>query len=269
MDVLLGRRGGRLLTPPLEERILHSITRDAPHAGHARPRSASPRCDDLARREEAFIASTVREVMPIRAIDGAELPRRAGAGHDRGRRGAFREHVEPSSPPRGEGPHRHREPAAVRQGGGGLRAACASVATEVMVHTGQHYDDDMSRVFFDELGLPRPEHRLDLGGGTNTDADRAHAHRRRRADARRGAGRRARLRRHELDARGRARGRAGARPGRARRGGHALVRPRDAGGAQPRAHRPRLRSAAVLVRGARGEPARRARARDGSRSSGT
>jgi UDP-N-acetylglucosamine 2-epimerase (non-hydrolysing)/UDP-GlcNAc3NAcA epimerase len=47
----------------------------------------------------------------------------------------------------------------------GLRA----VATEVMVHTGQHYDDDMSRVFFDELGLPRPEHRLDLGGGTNTE----------------------------------------------------------------------------------------------------
>ncbi len=45
-----------------------------------------------------------------------------------------------------------------------LRAA----GTEVMVHTGQHYDDDMSRVFFDELGLPRPEHRLDLGGGSNT-----------------------------------------------------------------------------------------------------
>jgi UDP-N-acetylglucosamine 2-epimerase (non-hydrolysing)/UDP-GlcNAc3NAcA epimerase len=42
------------------------------------------------------------------------------------------------------------------------------VATEVMVHTGQHHDDDMSRIFFDELGLPRPEHRLELGGGTNT-----------------------------------------------------------------------------------------------------
>jgi UDP-N-acetylglucosamine 2-epimerase (non-hydrolysing)/UDP-GlcNAc3NAcA epimerase len=41
-------------------------------------------------------------------------------------------------------------------------------ATEVMVHTGQHYDDDLSKVFFDELGLPRPEHRLELGGGTNT-----------------------------------------------------------------------------------------------------
>ncbi len=41
-------------------------------------------------------------------------------------------------------------------------------ATEVMVHTGQHYDDALSRVFFDELGLPRPEHRLELGGGSNT-----------------------------------------------------------------------------------------------------
>ena len=41
-------------------------------------------------------------------------------------------------------------------------------ADEILVHTGQHYDDSLSRVFFDELGLPRPEHRLDLGGGSNT-----------------------------------------------------------------------------------------------------
>jgi UDP-GlcNAc3NAcA epimerase len=41
-------------------------------------------------------------------------------------------------------------------------------AQEVLVHTGQHYDDALSRVFFDELGLPRPEYRLELGGGTNT-----------------------------------------------------------------------------------------------------
>src|SRR3954468_10971496 len=43
-----------------------------------------------------------------------------------------------------------------------------AVAEEVLVHTGQHYDDALSRVFFDELGLPRPEHRLDAGGGGNT-----------------------------------------------------------------------------------------------------
>ena len=42
------------------------------------------------------------------------------------------------------------------------------VADEVLVHTGQHYDDELSRVFFDELAIPRPEHLLDLGGGTNT-----------------------------------------------------------------------------------------------------
>jgi UDP-GlcNAc3NAcA epimerase len=41
-------------------------------------------------------------------------------------------------------------------------------AREVLVHTGQHYDDDLSRVFFDELELPRPDHHLDLGGGSNT-----------------------------------------------------------------------------------------------------
>ena len=48
---------------------------------------------------------------------------------------------------------------------GPLRA----VADEVLVHTGQHYDAALSQVFFDELALPRPEHRLDLGGGTNTE----------------------------------------------------------------------------------------------------
>ena len=43
-----------------------------------------------------------------------------------------------------------------------------AVAEEVLVHTGQHYDDELSRVFFEELGLPEPEHRLELGGGSNT-----------------------------------------------------------------------------------------------------
>ena len=54
-----------------------------------------------------------------------------------------------------------------------IKAAAVSgplrdVAHEVLVHTGQHYDDALSQVFFDELELPRPEHRLELGGGTNT-----------------------------------------------------------------------------------------------------
>ena len=41
-------------------------------------------------------------------------------------------------------------------------------ADELIVHTGQHYDDDLSRVFFDELGVPAPDRELDAGGGTNT-----------------------------------------------------------------------------------------------------
>jgi UDP-N-acetylglucosamine 2-epimerase len=40
---------------------------------------------------------------------------------------------------------------------------------EVLVHTGQHYDDELSTVFVDELGIPRPERELGLGTGTNTE----------------------------------------------------------------------------------------------------
>lgn len=39
--------------------------------------------------------------------------------------------------------------------------------TEVLVHTGQHYDSNMSDVFFDELDIPRPNHHLGVGGGTH------------------------------------------------------------------------------------------------------
>ena len=91
-----------------------------------------------------------------------------------------------------------------------------------------------------------PEHRLDLGGGTNTEQTARMLAALEPLLASERARARARLRRHELDARGRARRRAGRRPGRARRGGHALLRPHDARGAQPRAHRPRERPAAVL-----------------------
>jgi len=43
-----------------------------------------------------------------------------------------------------------------------LRAAGHS---EVIVHTGQHYDANMSSVFFDELALPPPTHHLGVGSG--------------------------------------------------------------------------------------------------------
>src|SRR6195952_2617209 len=39
---------------------------------------------------------------------------------------------------------------------------------EILVHTGQHYDDSLSRVFFAELGLARPDRELGIGGASNT-----------------------------------------------------------------------------------------------------
>lgn len=36
---------------------------------------------------------------------------------------------------------------------------------EVLVHTGQHFDANMSDVFFDELGMSKPDHFLDIHGG--------------------------------------------------------------------------------------------------------
>jgi UDP-N-acetylglucosamine 2-epimerase len=37
----------------------------------------------------------------------------------------------------------------------------------VLVHTGQHYDPNMSEVFFEELALPPPDYRLDVGPGSH------------------------------------------------------------------------------------------------------
>lgn len=36
-----------------------------------------------------------------------------------------------------------------------------------LVHTDQHYDDNLSRIFFDELGLPRPDMHLEVGSGSH------------------------------------------------------------------------------------------------------
>jgi UDP-N-acetylglucosamine 2-epimerase len=40
---------------------------------------------------------------------------------------------------------------------------------ELLVHTGQHYDDELSKVFFEELGIPAPDRELGAGSGSNSE----------------------------------------------------------------------------------------------------
>jgi len=47
------------------------------------------------------------------------------------------------------------------------RALRQSGHQEFMIHTGQHYDYEMSRVFFDEMKLPEPDVNLEVGSGSH------------------------------------------------------------------------------------------------------
>lgn len=49
-----------------------------------------------------------------------------------------------------------------------MDARCGEISYQI-VHTGQHYDHSMSDVFFDELGIPKPDHHLGCGGGSHAE----------------------------------------------------------------------------------------------------
>ena len=84
-------RDGELLTPPLSDRILHSITR-AHMMELTDAREQVTTLDDLAHAEEAFIASSLREGLPISHIDDRELPHAPGPVTESVQR-AYMEHV--------------------------------------------------------------------------------------------------------------------------------------------------------------------------------
>lgn len=46
-------------------------------------------------------------------------------------------------------------------------AARQGEIVEKIIHTGQHFDDNMSDVFFRELAIPKPDFNLGIGGGSH------------------------------------------------------------------------------------------------------
>ena len=48
-----------------------------------------------------------------------------------------------------------------------IRTKFSEQLTEILVHTGQHYDHGMSDIFFEEMGIPQPDHQLGIGSGSH------------------------------------------------------------------------------------------------------
>ena len=50
-----------------------------------------------------------------------------------------------------------------------IQCSFADKITEILVHTGQHYDSNMSDIFFREMEIPKPKYNLNLGGGSHSE----------------------------------------------------------------------------------------------------
>jgi branched-subunit amino acid aminotransferase/4-amino-4-deoxychorismate lyase len=70
--------GETLVTPPLTDRVLDSITRRVLLAVVERAREEVVTRDELRRAREAFLASTTREVQAVASVDGEPLPAAPG-----------------------------------------------------------------------------------------------------------------------------------------------------------------------------------------------
>ena len=252
------------------DHILASITRALVIELSRRARSARARSTSCSR--------PTRRSSPRRRARSSRSPRSTAASCRRTARSRRRRRAACASRSPPSWAERPRSPCALTVIGnrpqfvkavGRLLARCARATRRSPSTPASTTTTELSPVFFDELELPRARAPAGHRRRHQHVADGADAGRARTADRRCRARRGARLWRHELDAGGRAGGRAGRRAGRARRGGDALVRPRDAGGGQPGRHGPPRRRCCCARRRRRWRTWRASRSRAPSSWSAT